>query len=100
MAASTELTLSYGGSPFSVLTEQLMNAVGPSLPGDANSDGMVTFNEWFNYADARVTGQTTTPYVGFAGGGDYPIIIPEPATIGLIVAGLAGLVARRRRNKA
>ena len=100
LAACTELELSYGGNPFSVLTTQLINALGSSLPGDANSDGMMTFNEWFDYADARVTGQTTTPYVGFAGGGDYPIIIPEPATIGLIAAGLAGLVARRRRNKA
>ena len=100
MAASTELTLSYGGSPFSVLTEQLMNAVGPSLPGDANSDGMVTFNEWFDYAEARIHGQTGVWYTTLAGGGDYPIVIPEPATIGLIVAGLAGLVARRRRNKA
>jgi len=99
LAACTEIELAEGGSPFSVLTEQLIEAAGPSLPADTNSDGIMTFYEWVTYADGRITGQTTTPYVGFAGGGDYPIIIPEPATIGLIVAGLAGLVARRRRRK-
>jgi len=99
LAASTERQSSYGGSPFSVLTEQLINAVGPSLPGDANSDGTITFNEWVAYADAEITIQTTTPYIGFAGGGDYAIIVAEPATMGLIAAGLAGLVARRRRRK-
>ncbi|NIA22259.1 MAG: hypothetical protein GWP05_09930 [Anaerolineaceae bacterium] len=45
ISSSTELTLSYGGSPFSVLPEQLINAVGPSLPADLNNDGIVTFNE-------------------------------------------------------
>ncbi|NIA22258.1 MAG: PEP-CTERM sorting domain-containing protein [Anaerolineaceae bacterium] len=34
-----------------------------------------------------------------AADGDYLIIVPEPATTGMIVAGLAGLVARRRRRK-
>ena len=99
MSSSTELSLSYGGSPFSVLTEQLINGMAFDLPADLNGDGMMTFNEWFDYADARVTGQTGVLYTTLAGGGDYPIIVPEPATIGLIVAGLAGLVARRRRRK-
>ena len=99
ISASTEDTVSYGGSPFSVLTEQLINAIAPSLPADLNNDRLVTFNEWFDYAEANVHGQEGVRYTTLAGGGDYPIIIPEPATIGLIVAGLAGLAARRRRRK-
>jgi hypothetical protein len=36
---------------------------------------------------------------GFAQAGINPIVVPEPTTLGLIAAGIAGLAIARRRRK-
>jgi hypothetical protein len=78
------------GSPdaddFFIIRDNLFDAVTSRSMGDLNSDNLVDFTDfrlWKNAAPPSVS----------AG-----LVIPEPAAIGLLLAGMAGVFTRRRRR--
>lgn len=94
MMSSREDQVSYGGYPYSRFTQELISGLGSGLPADSSRDGSITFGEWFDYAYARVWGQT--PQCFDAGNlGSLPLI-PEPGTALILALGCLGLLRRRR----
>jgi len=94
MMSSREDQVSYGGWGYSRFTQQLVNALGPTLPADTTGDGSVTFQEWFDYTRGRVSGQSPQ-YFDSGIVGSLPLI-PEPCTA-LLMAGGGWALLRKRR---
>ncbi len=70
--------------------------------GDFNYDGTVNGSDYtlmdnaFNTQGAQLTGEVATPTAQLTGAAVAPV--PEPAELGLLVAGTLGLVKRRMRR--
>ncbi len=97
MGACGERESAYSGYPYSAFSGLLIEGLAPSLPADGDSDGILTFDEWFGYAAARIEDQTPVQYVHGPGAGDYPII-PEPLSLSLLTFGTAALAFVCRRT--
>lgn len=101
LGGSLETENSFSGSPYSRFTNSLVDTVRATPNGwaaDADTDGMLTFDELFGHAAAITIGQTPVAYTAGGASGDYAVFVtPEPATIVLLAAGIVPLVFRRRR---
>ena len=96
MGACGESESAYGGYPYSAFSGLLIDGLATGLPADSDSNGVLTFEEWFGYAAVRIDDQTPVQYVHSPGAGAYPVI-PEPMSVSLVAFGAAAMVFARRR---
>ena len=87
------------GDPFSLFTTGLIAGLGPGMPADLDSDGMLWSDEWFSYAVQHMptlpTGYEQDPVYWAASGLDRVMIVPEPAMIVILLIGTVGVFKRR-----
>ncbi len=114
ITGSAEGEDSYGGFPYSLLTQELIDALGPGLPGDLNDDGYLYADEWYAYAYEHINLGTQAPqfFSDYDAAHNQPLFyesgpalslgvpaeVPEPATVLFLLSGGAVLALVRRRR--